>query len=184
MEVRVINVEDATMYALNALGKKRGSVDLFEKYVGSCAGTWKIDDIKRIFQEGNTTHIIELYDPVDKQLKAFAFLHAPNPRTSDHAKCVLACAGVKLSDGTSGMPIVQSKREEIARELGYKVLDLSAGNRDLATKVWGAKYGFTELPGQETKMKDIKMEKSLIYGGRRKTRKRITRKKRTRRNVA
>jgi hypothetical protein len=184
---------------------KRGTAstpDLFEKYRSVCLNEdgitpiWTVNEIKKDnFIPKETTHIIELYDAADKQLKTFAFLHAPaNPKAGAHAKCVLLCGSWKSStvgregekgwEWMGGPQIVHAERERIAKQNGYTEMDLTAGNKKLATKVWGSKkFGFKELPNQEGKEKDIEMTKTLT-GGRRKSRKRITRKRRTRRNVA
>jgi hypothetical protein len=174
----------AGYYADTVLAPPRKTPHVFEKYRSICLNEdgvspiWSLVELKdNNFIAKDTTHIIELYDTTEKTLKGFAFLHAPaEPKEGAHAKCVLACgvSGKKWNaGGKSAMEIVHPKREEIAKKNGYTKMDLSAGNRALATKVWGAKYGFVELPGQEGKgdKEQIDMTKTLTGGGRRKTRK-------------
>lgn len=174
--------------------------DPFEAYTKLCAKMegWT-DPMKfyRLFRIDDITHIVELRDTAGV-LRTFAFLHAPSlclplPDPLPHAKCLLLC-GTWKSPATkrTGAEIVQETRESIARNLGYKDMDLIAANSDLAEKVWGG-LGFKAI-GPTGGGTAVLMTKSLVLppapaaagqgppgGRRRKTRKPRRKTRKTRR---
>lgn len=142
--------------------------DPFEAYRDLCAKMEGWTDGRtfyRLFTIDDITHIVELRDEKGV-LRTFAFLHAPRlpeprPDPLPHAKCLLLC-GTWKSPATkrTGAEIVQEKRESIARNLGYKDMDLIAANSDLAEKVW-TKLGFKAI-GPTGEGTAVLMTKSLV----------------------
>jgi hypothetical protein len=116
--------------------------DPFEAYNNLCvnngAEQWNDRQRVSIFLSNNTTHIIKLWEVSGKKatLKTFAWLSAPalpepRPNPLPPAKCVLICGTWKAHDGRKGSDIVHATREEVARNLGYKTMELTAAKEAL-----------------------------------------------------